>query len=31
MPLIFRCKGYAFFFVMFDLNEPIHIHVRHGR
>lgn len=31
MPLIFRCKGYAFFFVMFDLNEPIHVHVRHGR
>lgn len=31
MPVIFRQKGYAFFFVMFDLTEPIHIHVRHGR
>ena len=31
MPVIFRQKGYAFFFVMFDLGEPIHVHVRHGR
>lgn len=31
MPVIFRQKGFAFFFVMFDLGEPIHVHVRHGR
>ena len=31
MPVIFRHKGFAFFFVMFDLNEPVHIHIRHGR
>ncbi len=31
MPIIFRHKGYAFFFVMFDLSEPVHVHVRHGR
>lgn len=31
MPVIFRYKGFAFFFVMFDLNEPIHVHVRQGR
>jgi hypothetical protein len=31
MPVIFRHKGFAFFFVMFDLNEPVHVHVRHGR
>ena len=31
MPVIFRQKGFAFFFVMFDLGEPTHVHVRHGR
>lgn len=31
MPLIFREKGYEFSFVMFDLGEPIHVHVRSGR
>lgn len=31
MPVIFRHKGFAFFFVMFDLNEPVHVHVRYGR
>ncbi len=31
MPLIFRYKDNAFFFVMFDLSEPIHVHVRQGR
>jgi len=31
VPIIFRHKGYAFFFVMFDLSEPVHVHVRHGR
>jgi hypothetical protein len=31
MPVILRQRGYAFFFVMFDLSEPIHVHVRHGR
>lgn len=31
MPVLFRHKGFAFFFVMFDLNEPVHVHVRHGR
>ncbi|MCX6048714.1 MAG: DUF4160 domain-containing protein [Chloroflexi bacterium] len=30
MPVIFREKGYEFSFVMFDLNEPMHIHVRSG-
>jgi len=30
MPLIFREKGYEFSFVMFDLGEPIHVHVRSG-
>ena len=30
MPVIFRQKGYAFFFVMFVLSEPIHVHVRKG-
>ena len=30
MPVILRQKGYAFFFVMFDLTEPIHVHVRQG-
>ncbi|MBI4670824.1 MAG: DUF4160 domain-containing protein [Chloroflexi bacterium] len=31
MPVILREKGYEFFFVMFDLDEPIHVHVRHER
>ena len=31
MPLIFREKGYEFSFVMFDLGEPMHVHVRQGR
>jgi len=31
MPVILRRKGFAFFFVMFDLNEPVHVHVRNGR
>jgi hypothetical protein len=31
MPVILRQKGYAFYFVMFDLSEPIHVHVRNGR
>ena len=31
VPVIFRQQGYAFFFVMFDLSEPVHVHVRHGR
>ena len=31
MPVILREKGYEFWFVMFDLNEPIHVHVRHER
>lgn len=31
MPVILRRKAYAFFFVMFDLNEPVHVHVRNGR
>ena len=31
MPVIFRQRGYAFFFVMFDLSEPLHVHVRNGR
>lgn len=30
MPVIFREKGYEFSFVMFDLNEPMHVHVRSG-
>jgi len=30
MPVIFREKGYEFSFVMFDLNEPMHVHVRTG-
>lgn len=28
MPVIFRHRGFAFFFVMFDLSEPMHVHVR---
>ncbi|MCL4835459.1 MAG: DUF4160 domain-containing protein [Caldilineaceae bacterium] len=31
MPVILRKKGFAFFFVMFDLSEPVHVHVRNGR
>jgi hypothetical protein len=31
MPVILREKGYEFSFVMFDLNEPMHVHVRSGR
>lgn len=31
MPFIFREKGYEFSFVMFDLDEPLHVHVRSGR
>jgi len=27
MPVAHREKGYRFYFVMFDLNEPAHIHV----
>lgn len=27
MPTVFREKGYRFFFVMADLEEPVHIHV----
>ena len=30
MPVIFREKGYEFSFVMFDLSEPMHVHVRSG-
>ena len=31
MPVILRERGFEFSFVMFDLSEPIHIHVRNGR
>jgi len=31
MPVILREKGYEFSFVMFDLQEPIHVHVRRDR
>lgn len=31
MPTALREKGYRFYFVMFDLNEPIHIHVDRQR
>lgn len=31
MAVILREKGYEFFFVMFDLGEPVHVHVRHER
>lgn len=27
MPTALRMKGYRFYFVMFDLDEPVHIHV----
>lgn len=30
MPVILRTKGYEFSFVMYDLNEPVHVHVRSG-
>jgi hypothetical protein len=30
MPTVFREKGYRFFFVMADLEEPVHIHVMKG-
>ena len=30
MPVILRHKGYALYFVMFDLAEPAHVHVRNG-
>jgi hypothetical protein len=31
MRVIFREKGYEFSFFMFDLGEPMHVHVRQGR
>ena len=31
MPVVLRDRGYAVFFYMNDLNEPIHVHVRSGR
>ncbi len=31
MPVILREKGYEFSFVIFDLDEPMHVHVRNGR
>ena len=31
MPVILLAKGYEFSFVMFDLDEPVHVHVRSGR
>ena len=31
MPVILRAKGYEFSFAMFDLDEPVHVHVRSGR
>lgn len=27
MPTALREKGYRFYFVMYDLNEPVHVHV----
>ena len=30
MPVAHREKGYRFYFVMFDLHEPMHIHVDKG-
>ena len=27
MPTALRKNGYRFYFVMFDLNEPMHVHV----
>lgn len=27
MPTVHREKGYKFYFVMFDLNEPAHLHI----
>ena len=31
MPVILRNRGYAVFFYMYDLSEPIHVHVRSDR
>ncbi len=31
MPVILREKGYEFSFIMFDLSEPMHLHVRKER
>lgn len=31
MPVILREKGYELSFVMFDLDEPMHVHVRKER
>ncbi|MBP8106859.1 MAG: DUF4160 domain-containing protein [Caldilineaceae bacterium] len=31
MPVILRERGFEFSFVMFDLGEPMHVHVRNGR
>lgn len=31
MPVILRERGFEFSFVMFDLGEPMHLHVRSGR
>ena len=31
MPVILRLKGFSFYYVMFDLDEPVHVHVRKGR
>ena len=31
MPVVLRDRGYAVFFYMYDLSEPIHVHVRNGR
>lgn len=30
MPVAHREKGYRFYFVIFDLHEPMHIHVDKG-
>ena len=31
MPVVLRERGYAVFFYMYDLSEPIHVHVRSSR
>ena len=31
MPTVFRAKGYRFGFFMFDLGEPMHVHVFRGK
>ena len=31
MPVVLRERGYAVFFYMYDLSEPIHVHVRNDR